>query len=379
MNIKIMEEQKLPEIQTRTIELSKPDKTITLKNQSLGIAHIIYEPDYYNPEQFFFKQGNQNSPDQPHRLICCQRNLVRVFSISADQGIQLESQHQIPDFIEKGKEQKIDQPKREFDYAAHTNQLIISDTIQKSGSSPGHANFLQLDLNKQHNESFQLLQSKPVIFDGDVFNRDKFETNLTNSARIYVRNSIFEIRSMEITESYLTSQKMKTKPKIRFDRDNKNLKNLFFSALEKISRSNKRLYKRIFECTDWEDSSESWSDLVKGRNSATIKDLNKRLYSVRYDLLDFMSVFKIYDKLSGKVLKSTTLVHGEVFRAGLEAKGIKGDLNPSLKARLCEYDFLEDELTFQALFVKRQSTHSKTSRIVLKAKNHLLAKKDSNR
>ena len=228
-----MEEQEFSEIQTGSREFSKPDKKITLKNQSLELAHIIYQEKIDDTQEFFFKQADPSSPGNPHLLIFCQRNLVRVYSISPDRGIQLESHHQIPEDFNKAKKHQILLCQREFVYGAQNHQLIILNGDRYCGSI---VDFVVLDLKKTSKEpSLRALRPKSEIL------RYSAHILMNHSPRIYTRYMLLELNSMQITESYLTPQDKCTKPRTRFLRFNdQSLKNMFFSDMDRLNAQQKR-------------------------------------------------------------------------------------------------------------------------------------------
>ena len=114
-------------IQERIIDLSLPDQTTTLNQPDLSIASMVYQDrdGHLSFRKCFFRpQGGVGPHQHPHQVICCEGNLISVYDVSTDQGIQLNSQYPLPELttsrIYGG------QLKRDFHYNSKTNKVTIT-------------------------------------------------------------------------------------------------------------------------------------------------------------------------------------------------------------------------------------------------------------
>ena len=365
-------EGKSSKYQKRSIDLKNPDETIILKQKNLEITSLADNPIL---TRNFFNAASRVSPEGPHHLICCQRNLVNVFSISAKEGIQLKSQISIPDSSNKAQTKNINDFKREFSFNQTVNKVNI--VTRKLNQSTINFDFVQIDLNKIAENSLMKLVSKSVQisqYDPPI----KVVILSTNSARIHDRNCLFEVSGFSTTQSFLTTNQTHSKPRVVFKTSNTNLKKIFFSEEKVISQQAKNLSSQTSPLNPWSQDSVSWSDLMKIHCSAQVKNLNKRLYCIEFELFQLVKIVKVYDRLKKKVLKVFRFVPGKILSEGLKANRIDPLGLKTFNTWSSNLDLQKDKLIFNGFFTSIEKTGVVQKKFDLIVANCILRKRGIN-
>ena len=355
-----------PKILQRNINLSKPDQTITLNRLNLSMSNILLEPTEFNFGTNFFVQGYKDSLQGPHKLISCQSNNIRVYSISADQGIQLKSEFIIPDLAKKGKIGSI----RDIFYYQKMNKLRIKTNEMVESNTNIH--YLEINLNKDPSKALSRLRSIPITI--DPFNIA--ETSVikgSHSARIYAKNSVFYVNGLSVTQSFLTPERgFGWGPKILYKTENNNLNKIFRGVLTTISEQDLARYKQIMRFDDWNlNFSRAFQESFY--HEVNIENINNRQYSIEFSLFGFLKIIKVYDKQSRKILKVVNFVPAKILDEGFKANDLDSQ---KVEKIYFDFDLSEDRITFYGWMNNAESEGISKRKFKLTAMNCLLKKKD---
>ena len=355
-----------------SINLAQPDGGISLEDQNVELAEILYEPDIFNRKKLFFKPApKEDSEGAPHELICCQRNVVSVFSISASQGIKIRSKLPLPEFSGVGSQKT---SMRLFFHNFELNKVFVMTS--QPAEFGYNQNFLEIDLDLKRGLTANRLFSKPIKAE-DVDITDKAVILSSLSPRIYVRNCLFWVDGVSIAQSYLTrSRRLHSRPNLLFRRENQNLRQIFYSEVAKISQEEIGGFGNFYYFDEWPPAPptpQNWSDLMDDHCKIKIRHLNRRLYSAEFFLFGFLKVVKIYEKQTARVLKVMSIVPAKILYEGLKVESLLEE--HQLNARVSsEFDLAQDKLAFSGTFKRVLNSANKVAEFELTAHNCLLKK-----
>ena len=362
-------------IEEKSLDLLNPDQTVVLEDQGLDIADLVYQPTAKNPRSFFFNPASAGDPEGPHQFISCHRNLVRIYSISARDGIQLQTQHPVPDFPESDQSQRTNNLVREFRNRPKIKKVSIITKTTTEDLSTHNLDFREINLRKNPKDALCTLHSLFLEFKESYRSTKKILLNTADSHRIYIQNSLLEVNHQSITQSYLSPFLKHPTPAILFQKDHEHFKKIYDQELEKL-----KLGYSLFDQYQYLMRPGyhyfNWTTLENHNFQAVTKDVSDRLYYIRFDLFKVFSVVKFYDKLSRRLLKEIRFFPGKILFEGL----VQHDLikNKVSNTKLTDYDLLQDELVITGeIYMKRPGSEVKSYlKFKFTAKNCLLKKKD---
>ena len=300
---------------------------------------------------------------------------MTVYSVSANQGIKLESHHSIPSLIHKDKDEDIDEVETEFYNSMKTNKIIISQT-KRNGNRVKGVEFMELELREGPKVSITRLQSKKITSESDSDGDFELSINSNQSHRSYTRHQVFEYCKITnvIIESFLTSNQKIPRPSTRFKRDHQNLKEIYHPHTRGLTQEEIQRYERLYLLDNSATDPDKWSDTMR-RSYIQIEDLNHKQYAVLFEFRALL-ITKVYDKVNGKLLKVSSCVNGEILDEALKENSGLDVKKSSMEICSLMID-LKDDRVVLGVDIKTEDSHDPNKRAVLmiNAYNHLLNRK----
>ena len=371
----------MPSIDLRSLNLCQPDHTVEIKNQRRDLADVLYEPEDDHPREFFLVPSTAENPLDLHHFVSCHRNLVRVYSITGKEGIQLKSEFSIPDFAKNDKLPFINKLKRKFLLKRKKNKLIIvTGKPQNEQGDDRILEFQELDFGQDSaNQKIVHLQSK------EIEDKDSIERLLipeSSSYRVYIRNSVLEVgHLLTVTQSYTTANQKVPRPITLSRHPHTNLKEILIEEgnlieEEEASELHKALIKRSI------NSAKYWERRVSNLCKATIKDISKRFYSVNFDIFRYMTVVKVYDKIQRRLVKVTSILPYKIIDEAFKQNNLFSALNMSRNLKndkITDFNLFEDRVEIEGEILREGGDYSNPedfSKFKIVAFNCLVKKKD---
>ena len=292
-------------IKERTVYLSNPDQTIVLTHQNLDIERLRPKSTLLNLWRPVFIPAQEDQSEGIHKLIYCQRKLISVYSISGEEGIDLQWQCSLPDFSSKDEAQDMVQLRREFVFDAYCRRVLI--LTQKTDPGCRKYDFMELNLKALADHHLSILESKPVEMERSGQRKQVIFVG-SASPRLYARNCILEVGGASTTQSFLSAGQSSSimRPRVAFTRSNQNVEELFAAEMSKMTEAEIGLYEDIYD--SFGSSISQHRRKIKGlKPFARFQDLNNRLYMVRFDHQRAVEIVKVFDKVNRKVLKVFSL------------------------------------------------------------------------
>ena len=274
--------------QQGNLDLNQPQETIKLKRQSLHLTDLTFTSSNENTRSFFWNPAHPATGSlAAHQFVCCSKELIKVYSISQSKGINLESIIPVKKPPEvKGRDNNYE-PKREFIRRSRANKITL---LTKTW-----INYYDISL------SFQEVDLRDPSKNKDFYPLQPYQTRceriesllLTNtrSHRVYIQNCLLRIKGLEVTQTYITSNLKVRKPNTLLKIKHDNAKKIFFSQVRKLKAKQRQAYGKILSINASEiHLTEEHRFNYSHNNNFTTKDVNQRLYYIKHDLLEFVTI-----------------------------------------------------------------------------------------
>ena len=316
-----MEKQQNNNIQLTSLDLSKPDHVVRVTNQRHDLSDLLHDLGKGRRTKCFFMPATTNNPQDPHIFASWQRGCFKVYSITGNEGIQLKSRILLPD-TDNGLEVSLVStynPKRRFLTRKGQKKLLV--ITEKPRDEIGEKSFVFQEIDFAQDFGLTKARTLRSTTSEDFKSLERVLLTDIFSPRVYIRNSIFEIGHLcSTTQSYIAAAKSIPRTNRIYKNYNRDLKEIFKKEFEKFKREESDLLEKVFKFYHylWDSS---WDGLIARRGKVTAKDVNERLFSIKFDIYDdFIAVVKVYDKLSRKTLKKVTILPGRILGAAERAE-----------------------------------------------------------
>ena len=341
--------------QQRRVDLAKPDEIIHLKHQSVALTDLIY---FSSTKKVFLNRANPGTSERTHQLVCCTDDLIKVYSISDTKGILLEFQFPLKDPVEdRDYSTFVRDPSRVFINRTRVNKVTIITTVTPNYNEQ-EVNFHEISLRDSTPKGKQIYPLRSVQTNHS--SEAHFLLTNANSHRIYIQNCLFKIEFLEVSQTYITSNLKVRRPNILLKIKHSNVKEIYESRVGKLNNKQKQLYSRVMGVRAWDI--DTVSDYILGlrhNNNFKTKEINQRLYCIEFNILNFMTLIKVYDKLSKRVLKVISLLPGKILFRALKEKKLYDEKFTYLKdTKVTNYDFLEDKVVIEGKIHRKSMIHN---------------------
>ena len=369
-------EQESIQKQEKEINMLAPDQTIVLTDKDLDLADWQFNSTEENQKQCFFQPSTQNTKNTkylPHRLISCQKNLMRIWSISSSQGIHLESALELPNFPFQDDTKKIGrmaEVTREFINRPRNHNITIIDKIEGTGEKTIPV-FQEIRLNNQ--AQIHPRQLMPGPLQPTDHNHNQIILSNSDSARIWMRNCLLEMNQFEVRRTYLTPYLNHPRPNILSKINHQEIHSIYDSEIAKMTKKQKRLFDRLIPQYYAGGNFYSTKDFVKRQTELSFEDVNQRLYCLVFNIANVLSVAKVYDKLSHRIVKVITINISKLLIKGLKAMKLLNEKNRLKNIKLGSFDLFKDTATVVGEVLLRDGVGHKKgyTQFKLQAKNCL--------